>query len=167
MAWPTVLVCAAAWDPLCATAESHTISSISPPSNRSSYSQAQVAQAQHDKRTPPNITSAVPPTVEEHSHAPHHTPSMVFPSIAARAKTQMRIRGHRPRHFIGPQVKPPPQPYRFRTSGATLGRKPFLAPIFPLSASSPPVSIMSAMPHQGYAYERMNDTSRIVLRGGN
>jgi len=48
-----------------------------------------------------------------------------------------------------------------------LGRKPFLAPIFPLSPDNQPVSIMSAMPHQGYAYERMNDTSRIVLRGGN
>lgn len=162
----TVLVCAAAWGPLCATAESHTISSVSPPSNRSSYSQAQIIPRLD--ATKEHLRTSLRPSCQPLRNIPArhttHQPRSFHPwPLAPRLDENW---GHRPRHFIGPrQASTATVP--IQTPGATLGRKPSFAPIFPLSPDNQPVSIMSSMPHQGYAYERMNDTSRIVLRGGN
>lgn len=160
-----VLICAAVWGPLSATAESHTIPSSPPLSNRSSYSQARII---------PSLE-----TTKEHirtSHAPLHRPMKNIPARHTMNKPQSfhprpfapRLDenwGSRLRQFIGPtQASRATVP--IQTPRATLGRKPSFAP-FPLSPDNQPVSIMSAMPQQGYAYERMNDTSRVVLRGGN
>ena len=162
----TVLVCAAVWVPLYATAESHTIPSSPPLSNRASYSQMRIIP-RLDTTREHSRTSLTPSRQPLRNIPTRHTTHQAWSfhpwPLAPRLDENW---GHRPRQFIGPrQASSATVP--IQTPGATLGRKPSFAPIFPLSPDNQPVSIMSAMPHQGYAYERMNDTSRVVLHGGN
>ena len=162
----TVLVCAAVLGPLYATAESHTIPSSPPLSNRASYSQMRIIP-RLDTTREHSRTSLTPPRQPMKNIPARYTANQPrsFPRwpLAPRLDENW---GHQLRQFIGPrQGSTATAP--IQNSGATLGWKPSPAPIFPRPPDDQPVFIMRAMPDQGYAYERMNDTSRVVLRGGN
>lgn len=58
-------------------------------------------------------------------------------------------------------------PWPSRTPGATFAEVSPFTPIFPRPPDDQPSFTISGMPYQGNEYERMNDASRLVLRGGN
>ncbi len=160
----TALICAAVLNPPYATAESNTIIANPRLSNRSSYSQARIVPGldttkEHigTSRTPSRQPLRnIPARHITHQPRPFH-PQPLVPRLDEHWGR---------RQFIGPrQASTATVP--IQTPGATLGKRPSFAPIFPLSPDNQPVSTGNAMPYQRYDYERMNDTSRVVLRGGN
>ena len=159
-----VLICAAVWNSHYATAESNTISPSPPLSNRSSYSQARIVPGL-DTTKKHIETSLTPPRQPMKNIPVRHTTHQPRPFHPRPLAPRLDENWGR-RQFIGPrQASTAAVP--IQTPGATPDKRPSFPPIFSLSTDNQPVSTRNAMPYQRYDYERMNDTSRVVLRGGN
>lgn len=160
----TVLICAAAWDPFYATAESNTIFASPPLSNWSSYSQARIVPRLD--MTKEHIRTSRTPSRQPLRNIPARHTTHQPRSFHPRPLVPRLDENWGRRQFIGPR-QPSTATVPIQTPGATLGKRPSFPPLFTLSPDNQPVSTRNAMPYQRYDYERMNDTSRIVLRGGN